>query len=995
MKSKRFLSFGMALALLCTGLPQMPALAEEGVQSALEQTEDISKTDAGNQNDDGNTSAAEESNQNDDGNTSAAEESNQNNNRNASAAEENNQDSLETPLTKDIPIEEPSGAPLAAEPAGLEPPSPGTDAKAAASGQCGESVYWAFSNGKLTISGAGAMASYTSSTPAPWNGYQDRITQVELQEGVTSVGAFAFSMCKKLEKATLPATVGTISAHAFSGCKKLQSITLPPSLTSIWNNAFSGCSSLKNLRLPSALQFIGYLAFEGCTGMQAFAVEEGSAYFSADKGALFDAGMATLLAYPIASPAKSYTVPRQAKQISPHAFEGCQNLEAVTLPEGLEQIGDYTFYQCGLLKKVSLPSTVTSIGDFAFSECLALEELPLPASLLEIGNYAFADCRSLASITLPGKVTSIGDYAFRRCLKLKAADLPSSVAWIGLSAFWNCQGLTRVTIRNQTCELPNVDNLFPERAVICGYKNSTAQSYAKKYKRDFEEIGSRPVKKISLNKKKLSLKLGKTATLKASVSPSNASNKKITWISSNPGVASVSSKGKVKACTPGKVTVMAKSPNGKLASCAVTVTGKNQKTNTSMDTASLQDYPVTSSTPLSALALTSSGYMGVTAIRQVYSCTKGKTRYSGSSCGGVLAEYYNKSFRRTSKKKIPMELSKYGGFYAGKDAYFLVFGQDNPQDNDNVEVLRVVKYSKKWKRLGAASLRGADTTEIFHAGNLRMAEYNGHLVVRTCHTMYDDGTGTHHQGTLTMVVNMSDLKDVCWYDFDISHSFNQFILADDKGHLVTLDHGDANPRAAVLKEYDAATLVSGAYDSLYFASERVHTLEYPSYKKLHYNNTGGSVGGLSYSASHYLTAGNSVAHNKKFQKNKTRNIYITLTPRNQVSTTATKVKQITSYKEGGSLSASTPQLVKLSDNAFLLLWERISHGNKRGKISYVFLDGKGRKTSKVYTKSGYLSDCQPILSKGSAIWYVRKSGKTIFYRIQKNGALKSWKVTGR
>ena len=86
--------------------------------------------------------------------------------------------------------------------------------------------------------------------------------------------------------------------------------------------------------------------------------------------------------------------------------------------------------------------------------------------------------------------------------------------------------------------------------------------------------------------------------------------------------------------------------------------------------------------------------MGVTAIRQVYSCTKGKTRYSGSSCGGVLAEYYNKSFRRTSKKKIPMELSKYGGFYAGKDAYFLVFGQDNPQDNDNVEVLRVVKYSK-------------------------------------------------------------------------------------------------------------------------------------------------------------------------------------------------------------------------------------------------------------------------------------------------------------
>ena len=60
MKSKRFLSFGMALALLCTGLPQMPALAEEGVQSALEQTEDISKTDAGNQNDDGITYSSDD-----------------------------------------------------------------------------------------------------------------------------------------------------------------------------------------------------------------------------------------------------------------------------------------------------------------------------------------------------------------------------------------------------------------------------------------------------------------------------------------------------------------------------------------------------------------------------------------------------------------------------------------------------------------------------------------------------------------------------------------------------------------------------------------------------------------------------------------------------------------------------------------------------------------------------------------------------------------------
>ncbi len=1008
-KIRRLCCIGTAVALLCQGTPAIPAQAGAGASrtykdEAGKDTLQESRDDTGADKDTlperqdvdrpgGNVTRSEE--QGTQG-SEAAEDGQQDENSGEIRYMPDSSEKAAEPDTEEPDASSQEGSAATNHVEGSEegqPREPGVRAagRADASGMCGQQVSWKLSGGTLTISGTGNMDNFFGDGSLPWQKYKESIVRVNIGEGVTSVGASAFYGFSKITDVVLPSTVTLIQSSAFAQCTSLKSITLPAALSYIWDAAFQGCSSLKKMTLPAALQKVGYLAFKGCASMQEFIVEEGNTYFLAENGVLFTIGKTELVAYPASSSMKSYTVPKQVGHIAAYGFEGCRNLETVTLPEGLESINEWMFYQCSNLKKVNLPSSIQSIRDWAFDGCYALKEIRLPSSLVEIGAYAFSECRLLSSITIPKGVKSIGDYAFQKCYKLREIDLPDTVASLGLSTFRFCRELERITVRNPRCEIQDVADWVEPQAVIYGKKNSTAQGYAKKYKRVFQEIGSKPVKKITVNKKKLSLKIGKTASLKAKISPSDATSKKVTWISSNPSIASVSSKGKVKARMDGRVTIMAKSSNGKLASCTVTVLGKNRKVFGSVNTASRQDYTVYSSMPLSGLTLTASGYMAVTAIEKSFSYKKGRSTYRGTCYESILAEYYNKSFRRTSKKKIPMELSKYGGFYAGKDAYFLVFGQDNPKDNDDVEVLRVVKYNKKWKRLGAASLRGADTNEIFHAGNLRMEEYEGRLIIRTAHTMYSDASGVHHQGTLTVSVDMSDLENIVWYDYDISHSFNQFIMLDDKGHLVTLDHGDANPRSAVLKEYNAKELAYGLYEDLYFESDRIHTLEYPSYKKIHYNNTGAAIGGLSYSSGNYLTAGCSVAHNKKFEKNNTRNVYITVTPRGQVSTKATKLKWITSYKEGGKVAASAPQLVKLSKNSFLLLWERISRKSGRGKVSYVFLDGNGKKTSKVYTKKGYLSDCQPIVSKGSAVWYVKLSGKTIFYKVKKNGEFKQYK----
>ena len=179
-----------------------------------------------------------------------------------------------------------------------------------------------------------------------------------------------------------------------------------------------------------------------------------------------------------------------------------------------------------------------------------------------------------------------------------------------------------------------------------------------------------------------------------------------------------------------------------------------------------------------------------------------RVEYTG---GQVVVENYSSSFALQDSRTIQPELPIWGGFFAGEDYNFLVFGQQNSAESDSTEVIRVVKYDKNWNRLGAASLKGANTTVPFDAGSLRCDEYNGYLYIRTSHEMYTSSDGLNHQSNLTMAVRQSDMSITDSYykvmniNYSyVSHSFNQFILVDEDGKIIALDHGDAYPRSAVL-----------------------------------------------------------------------------------------------------------------------------------------------------------------------------------------------------
>ena len=273
-----------------------------------------------------------------------------------------------------------------------------------ASGTCGysgENLKWTLdSDGKLTISGTGKM-----SNTAPWNSYSASIKSVEILEGVTSIGAYAFQDCSGLTSIPLPSTVTNIGIRAFKGCSGLTSISLPEGVTSIGEQTFYDCSSLTSIPLPKGVTSIGNHAFSGCSRLTSISFPEGVT--SIGNGAF--SGCSGLI---------SISIPKGVTSIGESTFSSCSSLTLISLPEGVKSIGRSAFYYCSDLTSISLPESVTSIGNYTFSGCSSLTSISIPEGVTSIGNSAFSGCSGLTSISLPEGVTSIGDMAFLGCSRL-------------------------------------------------------------------------------------------------------------------------------------------------------------------------------------------------------------------------------------------------------------------------------------------------------------------------------------------------------------------------------------------------------------------------------------------------------------------------------------------------------------------------------------------------------------------------------------------------
>jgi hypothetical protein len=343
------------------------------------------------------------------------------------------------------------------------------------------------------------------------------------------------------------------------------------------------------------------------------------------------------------------------------------------------------------------------------------------------------------------------------------------------------------------------------------------------------------------------------------------------------------------------------------------------------------------------------------------------------------------TLKLTGNKTINYELPIFGGFLAAENNFYIAFGQTNETEDDGKETIKIVKYDLGFNKVSEIAITGAQirSTIPFEAGKGAMALGGGVLTFHTTRERYKSTDGLNHQSQLTLLIdaaNMTLLNPVGdFQDNHVSHSFDQYVITDGS-ERVLLDHGDAYPRAIVLHKSQGTGYAA------------VELFKIPG--AVGANATGVSIGGFSQGPNNYLAVYNSINHSLATDYdsykvggviNEQRDVYAVFVPKSDLSETAVKNILIEKYT-GTDKGASIPKLVKIEENKFAVLWEEFEikntrPGNSLG-VKYLFIDDAGNKLTEPISIPEYvLSECEPVVSGQSIVWYSDFNNDRVFYKI--------------
>ena len=273
------------------------------------------------------------------------------------------------------------------------------------SGSCGDNLTWTLTNdGALTISGTGVMDDYSRYRYAPWYAYRSQINSVTIDEGVDSIGAYAFYNCTGLIKASIPESVTTIGGYVFEDCTSLTYAGTMQQWMAIGYHFPAKCKDGTVLDWGDFGRDLSYI-LDG-NGVLTITGSGPFYEYSSPTYVPWDAYRAQI---------KKVTLPDGITQIGNYAFSGCTNLESINIPNGVESIRQSAFYRCSSLKSITFPSTLETIGGDSFAECTSLAAVRIPVSVTSIGEAAFCHCTALTEITFDHAYSSqlsIGHGAF-------------------------------------------------------------------------------------------------------------------------------------------------------------------------------------------------------------------------------------------------------------------------------------------------------------------------------------------------------------------------------------------------------------------------------------------------------------------------------------------------------------------------------------------------------------------------------------------------------
>lgn len=433
------------------------------------------------------------------------------------------------------------------------------------------------------------------------------LKDITIPDTVMKIGDVAFSGCTALPQITLPASVQTIGDKAFSHCEALADVKLSEGLTSIGSYAFEHNIALPKVTLPNTLESLGERAFQYCDVLA-----------DVDLGA----GLKVIPEYCFyKDPAlQKVILPYQFTTVNASAFANCTKLTDITFNRNVSSVDASAL---SYKDKTTIHGVKGTYAEsFASDNGFKFEALNAPATGITLSKEKIEIAKD-KSIRLTASLTPVDtsdeltwtssneEVATVEDGVVKAVGLGEAeiVAMAG-SVTKSCpvkvyQGVNNITLDVTSHTMTIGDflqltaTIYPKDAeykdVIWSSNNEDvavvdqkglvqAKAYGKvKITATSKDGGLEAVcnvtvepvavTEVSLNAKAVTLKVGETYQLKETVLPENATDKTVTWTSSNTKAATVSG-GAVTAVGTGSAVIIVKTNSGaKTASCTVTVQG--------------------------------------------------------------------------------------------------------------------------------------------------------------------------------------------------------------------------------------------------------------------------------------------------------------------------------------------------------------------------------------------------------------------------------------
>lgn len=371
------------------------------------------------------------------------------------------------------------------------------------------------------------------------------LTHVTIPDTVQQVDPAVFQNCTSLVSVKLPNGITEIDQYLFANCISLQHVDMPDTITKINIYAFHNCTSLTSLALPKGLTSLSVGCFEKCYNLQHVVVPPSVINFPKD-----DVGVYNPFKY---SPVTVYV---QKGSTGDRFFNNnLAELQASATASG------------GSLKVV----TLDSVADPASIDVSSLELIDAGRQISVAGKFRIGSYLNVQPLTSGSDYNAFAAKANGKAFQAYDLDLlPSGTTASG--PFTLTIGQPEGYASSATLYGANASALTTDYADNCFTASLSALGPVALIDVN-EATGDTAVTSVKLNRSALSLEVGETGKLSATVLPASATDKSITWSSSKTDVASVSSNGTVTAKKAGTAVITATATNGKSASCTVTVTG--------------------------------------------------------------------------------------------------------------------------------------------------------------------------------------------------------------------------------------------------------------------------------------------------------------------------------------------------------------------------------------------------------------------------------------